>query len=302
MTALILDTRTTAATLRDQLKTDTADFTRRTGSPPSLVMVSVGEDRSIFDYIRVVTRSASAIGVRAYANLLPTDTTTAELKRHLAELNNNPNIDAISLQSPLPPHLNMSEVAHFLAPEKDVEGYHPANVGMLNYEDAPGYMSPPAAGAMKLLKLYSINPAGRNVVVVGRNPVIGRPLANMLTAANATVTLCHSKTQNLGMFLRQAEILVVAVQKPGLITGAMVRPGAVVLDFGINYVGDRVIGDVDFGSVSVAAGALTPMPGGTGPMTVVALLQNVLKAAEQHRPTPHAENYSAILGETIRIA
>lgn len=285
MPSIIMDTRTTAATLRGQVKNDVADFKQREGFTPSLVIVSVGEDAAIYDYIRVVTRNATQVGVRAYAHILPADIDPAELKEHLTGLNQDSRVHAISLQTPLPAHLNLREVATWLDPYKDVEGLHPLNAGYVT-EGMPLLAPPPALGAMKLLSLYNINPAGRLAVVVGRNAIIGKPIAAMLTAANATVIVCHRQTPYLGHFSRQADILVVGAQQPELINGEMIKPGAVVVDFGINYVGQagadgkrRVVGDVDFDTAQRIASAITPMPGGTGPLTVIALLQNTLKAA-----------------------
>lgn len=285
MPSIIMDTRTTAATMREQVKSDVAEFKEKSGVTPSLVIVSVGEDASIYDYIRVVTRNATQVGIRAYAHILPGDIDPAELKEHLTSLNQDRRIQAISLQTPLPAQLNLREVATWLDPYKDVEGLHPLNAGYVT-DGTPLLAPPPALGAMKLLSLYNINPSGRIAVVVGRNAIIGKPIAAMLTAADATVIVCHRQTPYLGHFTRQADLLVVGAQQPGLITGEMIKPGAVVIDFGINYAGQagtdgkrRVVGDVDFATAQRIASAITPMPGGTGPLTVIALLQNTLKAA-----------------------
>jgi methylenetetrahydrofolate dehydrogenase (NADP+) / methenyltetrahydrofolate cyclohydrolase len=284
MPGLILDTRSIAATMRDQLKTEAAALKGNLPTVPTLVIIGIGEDNSIYDYVRVVNRQAQMVGLKAVAHILPADTSYEEVAEHLNALNNDPKVQGISLQTPLPPHLDVSKVAELIDPDKDVEGLHPRNFGAIAME-SPRLVSPPALGAMKLLSLYSINPAGRFAVVVGRNPIIGKPLAALLTEANATVTICHSQTQHLSAFTRMADLLVVAVQRPHLITGEMIKPKAVVLDFGINYPprGGRqgiINGDVDFESVRNVASAITPMPGGTGPMTVIALLQNVIKAAK----------------------
>lgn len=277
-----MNTRTIAATMRDQIKKEIRDFRQNSGPIPSLVLLSVGEDPSIYDYIKVVIRQATQVGIRAYAQILPYDVTLDEIRQYIQELNQNPHIQAISLQSPLPKHLPMAEVAAFIQPEKDVEGLHPHNVGSA-FNGKTLLVSPPATSTLKLLSLYSIIPAGRHVVIVGRNLIIGKPLMTLLTAANATVTLCHSQTQNLINFTRQAEILIVAVQHPNFVSAEMVRPGAIVIDYGINYVNGQVVGDVNYEEVRRVAGAITPMPGGTGPLTVIALLQNVLQAAQlQH--------------------
>lgn len=279
MSGLIMNTRTIAATLREQVKRDVTDFKQKSGITPSLVLIGVGEDPTVYDYIKAVIRQAMQVGIRAYAQLLPPDISLAEMRQHLEEFNQNPAIQGISLQSPLPKHLPMSEVASFLRPEKDVEGLHPLNIGAV-FSGSPLLVSPPATSTMKLLSLYSIKPAGRHVVIIGRNLIIGKPLSILLTDANATVTVCHSQTQNLTAFTRQAEIVVVAVQQPNFLTPDMVRPGAVVIDYGINYVNGQIVGDVNYADVQRVEGAITPMPGGTGPLTVIALLQNVLQAAQ----------------------
>ncbi len=286
MPGLIMNTRTIAVALRQQLKSDVADFKQKYNYTPSLLIVSVGEDPAIYDYIRVVTRNAINIGIRAYAHILPADVSPAEMQEHLADLNQDKRVNAISLQTPLPAHLELHETASWLDPRKDVEGLHPLNAGYVT-EGKPLLAPPPALGAMKLLTLYNINPAGRIAVVVGRNAIIGKPIAAMLMAADATVTVCHRQTPQLAQFTRQADLLVVGAQQPGLISGEMIKPGAVVIDFGINYSGPTspdgsgkrgVVGDVDFEGAKRVAGAITPMPGGTGPLTVIALLQNTLKA------------------------
>lgn len=279
MSALIMNTRTIAATLREQVKKDIAEFKQKTGVTPGLVIVGVGEDPTIYDYIKAVIRQAMQVGIRAYAQLLPIDITLEEVRQHLEEFNQNPAIQAISLQAPLPKHLPMSEVGAIMRPEKDAEGLHPLNLGAA-LSGSPLLVSPPATSAMKLLSLYSIKPAGRHVVILGRNLIIGKPLSILLTAANATVTVCHSQTQGLTNFTRQAEIVVTAVQQPNFLTSDMVRSGAVVIDYGINYVNGQIVGDVNFNDVQRVAGAITPMPSGTGPITVIALLQNVLQAAK----------------------
>lgn len=287
MPGLILDTRTIAATMRDQLKSEAIAFKQDYNTTPTLVVLCVGDDTAIYDYIRVVTRQAHMIGLRALAHVLPTDISLEELASHIEELNHNPKIQGISLQTPLPKHLNALEVAELITPAKDVEGLHPHNAGHLSV-NGPRLVSPPALGAMKLLSLYSINPAGRFAVVVGRNPIIGKPVAALLTEADATVTICHRQTPHLSAFTRMADLLVVAAQTPNLITGEMLKPGAIVLDFGINYLrsnrqSSQIVGDVDFDSAFAVAGAITPMPGGTGPMTVICLLQNLLKTARQQQ-------------------
>jgi methylenetetrahydrofolate dehydrogenase (NADP+)/methenyltetrahydrofolate cyclohydrolase len=230
--------------------------------------------------MRIVAKQAPSVGISASSVLLAENIKPSELRRQIEQLNNDSNVHAISLQSPIPKHLDMEEISGYILPEKDVEGTHPLNQGKL-LMGKPTLVAPPALSVMKILNLYNINPAGRHVVVLGRTLFIGKPLQNLLSKADATVTICHSLTKNLSSHTRQAEILVTGVGKPGLITAEMVRPGAVVLDFGINYLGkgNKIVGDVDFEKVKQVAGAVTPMPGGTGPMTIISLFENVLKAA-----------------------
>ena len=193
MSSLVMQTRTIAATLREQLKAEVGDFKMNTEVTPGLVLVSASEDPAIYDYIKVVTRQCVQVGIRAYANILPPDISRGEMQQHIEELNHNPNINAISMQLPLPEQLPTAEVISFLKPEKDVEGLHALNVGSA-FNGQSMLVSPPAQSTMKLLSLYSIKPAGRHVVILGRNLIIGKPLVNLLTTANATVTLCHSQT------------------------------------------------------------------------------------------------------------
>jgi methylenetetrahydrofolate dehydrogenase (NADP+)/methenyltetrahydrofolate cyclohydrolase len=282
MPAVILETRVHANTLRDQLSLEVAKFKQKHNLTPGLVIVAIGEDTATYDYIKVVTRNAMRVGIKAYANLLPADISKEELIAHLQELSNRENIHAISLQTPLPKNISLTEAGNAINPLKDVEGLSPMNNGS-SYMGTPVLLPPPALGGMKLLSLYNINPAKRHAVIVGRNLIIGKPMNLLLTEANATVTVCHSQTANLAYFTRQADILVVATQQAGLINAEMIKPGAVVVDFGINYINGKVTGDVDFERVKQIAGAVTPMPGGTGPLTVISLLNNVLKAATLQR-------------------
>jgi methylenetetrahydrofolate dehydrogenase (NADP+) / methenyltetrahydrofolate cyclohydrolase len=280
MPAVIIDTRAIAGTLRQQIQQDATSFTRQYNQTPGLAIIGYAEDRSTIDIMRIVGKQAPEVGIRVVSHLVAGNIKAGEVRRLIEQLNNDPTVHAISLQSPFPKHLDFEEVSSFIAPEKDVEGTNPLNQGK-SFMGKTTLVAPPALGVMKILGLYNINPSGRHVVIVGRNLFIGKPLFNLMMKADATVSLCHSVTRNLASHTRQAEILVTCVGKPNLITPEMVRPGAVVLDFGINYLGKsgKVVGDVDFDKVSQVAGAITPMPGGTGPMTIISLYENVLKAA-----------------------
>ena len=304
MAGQVMNTRPIAATLRDQFKREVDAFKTRSGITPSVVIISIGQDSNIVDYIRVASRVAAQVGVRAYAHVLPVDITMAELKQHFAELNANPNLHAVALQTPLPPHLSVSDVAALIRPDKEVEGMSPLNVGAISGGNAR-FVPPPAQATMKLLSLYSISPAGKNVAIIGRSLAIGKPLATLLTDAHATVTVCHSRTSNLVAITCQADIVITAVQNPGLISADMVKRGSVVIDYGITFVGDKIVGDVRFEEVRQVVDALTPMPGGTGPLTVISLLQNTLKAATlAHAKTngTSANGSAASLNNTILVA
>lgn len=281
MAAVIMDSRAIAASLRQQLQQEVTVISRQYNQTPGLVIIGMSNDQGTIDMARIVGRVAPEIGVRATTQLIASNIKGSELRRQIEQLNQDPSIHGISIQLPLPKHLDVDEISSFIVPEKDVEGEHPINQGRLQM-GKPLMVAPPALAAMKLLSLYNINPAGRHVVVVGRNLMIGRPLSSLMTKADATITLCHSITRNLATHTRQAEILISAAGVPGLIKLEMVRPGAVVIDYGINYLGKaKIVGDVDFDKVQAVAGAITPMPGGTGPLTVICLFENLLKATRQ---------------------
>jgi methylenetetrahydrofolate dehydrogenase (NADP+)/methenyltetrahydrofolate cyclohydrolase len=278
---MIMETRSIASNLLQHLQQDVTAFSRQYNQTPGLVLLGFGEDQSTIDFVRILGRNAPRAGMRITTMLLASNVKLAELRRQIEFLNNDPTVHAIALQLPLPEHLDVEEVASLIKLEKDVEGLHPTHAGRL-LMGKPAMVAPPATSTLKLLDLYNINPAGRHVVIVGRSFEIGRPLHSLLTGANATVTLCHSATQNLQAHIRQAEILITAAGQPGLITAEMIRPGALIIDYGINYLNKaRLVGDVDFDNVVKVAGAITPMPGGIGPLTVICLLENVLKAAHQ---------------------
>ncbi len=279
MAAVVMDTRSIAASLRQQLQQEVMTFSRQYNQTPGLVILGMSDDQATIDFARIIGRVAPEVDIRATTQLFSSNIKASELRRLIEQLNQDPSVHGISIQLPLPKHLDVEEITSFVAPEKDVEGEHPLNQGRLQM-GKPEIVPPPALAAMKLLALYNINPAGRHTVVVGRNLMIGRPLSSLMTRADATITLCHSVTRNLAAHTRQAEILISAAGVAGLIKPEMVRPGAVVIDYGINYLSKaKVVGDVEFEKVQAVAGAITPMPGGTGPLTIICLFENVLKAA-----------------------
>lgn len=244
-----------------------------------MAVVLVGDDPASEIYVRNKEKAARDIGLDSCTIRLPHDTSLEELLHRIEELNMDPAIHGILVQAPVPRQIDFEKVVEAIRPEKDVDGFHPLNLGRL----ARGVMTRVACtprGVMHMIRSSGFELRGRHAVVVGRSTIVGRPMALLLLAADATVTVCHRWTPDLESHVRQADVLVVAVGKPGLITAGMVKPGALVVDVGINRVGGRVVGDVDFEGVREVAGWLTPVPGGVGPMTVAMLLANTVEAAE----------------------
>ncbi len=283
MSATILDSRFIASQKRDELTTQIAAFTAQNGFAPSLVMLCVGDDPATYDYIRIVTSQARRVGIRAVAHVLSEKLSHDEIVEHIETLNADPKIHAIALQTPLPPHLTLAEVSSTIHPDKDVEGYHPLNAGYVR-RGSPRLIPTPALGALQLLDAYQIDPSGMQAVVVGRNAIIGKPLAALLMDVDASVMVAHRGTPNLPALIGQADLLVLGASIEGGIPTRALKPGVTILDFGINYVADgeedTIVGNINFEEAVQIAGAITPMPGGTGPMTTISLLQNTLKAAQ----------------------
>ena len=255
------------------------------GRKPGLAVLMVGDNPASAAYVRNKERACEKGGIASFGRNFPKETSQAELEAVIEELNQDEEVDGILVQLPLPDHLDSVKLLNKIHPDKDADGLHPANLGRLLRGEL-GLRSCTPAGVMRLLQEYQINPEGKKAVVMGRSILVGKPLALMLLEANATVTIAHSRTPDLPNLTREADILVAAVGKPGLITADMVKPGAVVIDVGINRQVDeatgksRLVGDVDFASVAEIAGYITPVPGGVGPMTVAMLLQNTVLSAE----------------------
>lgn len=280
MTALILEGRALAKTLREELRGAVHTFTDSTGVVPTVTVVRVEGDPSSERYLRTIRKSCEDLGLRFNERLLRAETTQAELERTVREVNLDPQTHGVLLHLPLPAHFNATDAIAQIDPLKDVDGVHPFNAGLLAQE-RPRFVPNTPAGGMELLHRYSLPIEGKRATVIGRSVVVGKPMALMLMAADATVTICHLKTQDLAAAVRDAEILVCAAGEPGLVTGDMLTPGVVIVDFGINVLEDgRVVGDVDYNSAVEVAGAITPVPGGTGPVTNMMLLRNVLRAAQ----------------------
>ncbi len=275
----VIDGRLVAAALRDSVAARTAALAYR----PGLVVVLVGEDPASGVYVRNKDRAATAAGIAARTLRLPATTREADLLAAIAGLNADADVDGILVQLPLPPQIRARAVIEAIDPAKDVDGFHPVNVGRLHDGTATLVPCTPL-GVMKLLAHVGVSLRGARAVVLGRSAIVGKPVAALLTAADATVTLAHSRTSDLPAECRRAEVLVAAVGRVELVRGDWIRPGAVVIDVGINRLADgRLVGDVAYDEAAAVAGAITPVPGGVGPMTIACLLENTVRAAEARR-------------------
>jgi methylenetetrahydrofolate dehydrogenase (NADP+)/methenyltetrahydrofolate cyclohydrolase len=282
MSAQIIDGKEAAKQIRQQIKAEVDRLVRERGLRPGLSVILVGEDPASQAYVNNKEKDCERVGFHSEFHRLPENTRMEDLKALIRRLNENPAIHGILVQHPMPPHLDESEVFETISPKKDVDGFNLLNVGLLTTGGkclAPG--TPKAI--IWLLKNAGVEIAGRHAVVVGRSNIVGKPMASLLLRENATVTVCHSKTRDLAAFTRQADILVAAIGKPEFITGSMVKPGAAVIDVGINRNAEgQMVGDVEFTSAAEVAGWITPVPGGVGPMTRAMMLQNTLEAAKLH--------------------
>ena len=267
-----------ATEIRASVEADVAAFLAEYGYRPGLAVVIVGKDAPSTVYLGQILRSCARVGIEGRLVEIEGRVSAGRLRRQIAELNEDPLVSGIIVQMPLPPGLPLATVIDTLDPAKDVDGIHPRNAGLmiLGYE---GFLPTTAHAAVEILRRSGIALDGRNAVVVGRSNVVGKPAAALLLRENATVTICHSHTRDLPRHVRAAEIVVVAAGQPGLITGEMLRRGAVVVDVGINVVEGGIVGDVDFESASRVASAITPVPGGVGPVTNALLLTHVMRAA-----------------------
>jgi methylenetetrahydrofolate dehydrogenase (NADP+)/methenyltetrahydrofolate cyclohydrolase len=248
------------------------------GLRPQLATVIVGNDPASRMYVRMKHRACEQVGIGSVGKELAGDASTEQVLQAVAQLNNDAGIDGILVQLPLPEQVDSDRIIAAVHPKKDVDGFHPFNLGLL-FSARPRFVPCTPQGIMTLLAEYRIEPAGTRAVVVGRSIDVGRPMSALFTNADATVTLCHSRTKNLAEEIRRADILVSATGKAHFITGEMVKPGAVVIDVGINQLNGRLVGDVDFAAVKDIASAITPVPGGVGPMTIATLMENTYRAA-----------------------
>ncbi|MFN2565003.1 MAG: bifunctional methylenetetrahydrofolate dehydrogenase/methenyltetrahydrofolate cyclohydrolase FolD [Gemmatimonadaceae bacterium] len=293
--ARLLDGAAVARRVRAQVAAEVAALARR-GATPGLSVVLVGDDPASAVYVAAKEKACAEVGIRSATRKLPAATSQGELLAVVERLNQDSQVHGILVQMPLPRHLDAEAVVHRVHPEKDVDGFHPVNLGKLLAGSTDGFAPCTPAGIQLLLREYGVETRGAECVIVGRSNIVGKPLAALLMqsapSADATVTVCHSRTRDLTAHTRRADILIVAVGRPRMVTGAMVKPGAVVVDVGMNRVPDRgarvgarLVGDVDFEAVSRVASLITPVPGGVGPMTIAMLLTNTVRAASRAVPT-----------------
>jgi methylenetetrahydrofolate dehydrogenase (NADP+)/methenyltetrahydrofolate cyclohydrolase len=292
MTARTLDGKALAGRIEESLRDEVATFSRMAGRVPRLVVVLVGEMAASASYVKSKASAAARVGIEADVVRVPATADTealVELVGALARDEQGP-ADGILVQLPLPGHVDTQRVLDAVPADRDVDGFHPENAGLLS-QGRPRFVPCTAAGVQRMLIDAGVETAGKHAVIIGRSDIVGKPLALLLASrgsgGDATVTICHSRSENLAAICRQADILVAAVGKPGLVTADMVKPGAAVIDVGINRIADpaakggsRLVGDVDFAPVAEVAGAISPVPGGVGPLTVAMLLANTLLAAE----------------------
>ncbi len=291
--ARILNGKALAAKIQQDLRDRVQALQPQIGRPPGLAVLMVGDNPASAAYVRNKERSCETVGITSFGQHLPADASFATLSGIIQDLNQDERVDGILVQLPLPSGLDSVALLHQIAPEKDADGLHPVNLGHLVRGEA-GLRSCTPAGVMRLLEEYDIDPAGKTAVVIGRSILVGKPLALMLLDANATVTIAHSRTPDLAAVARSADILIPAVGRPGLVTADRVKPGAVVVDVGINRVDlpegkSRLVGDVDYDGVAAIASYITPVPGGVGPMTVAMLLHNTVWSYCQ-RCSPSAQD------------
>jgi methylenetetrahydrofolate dehydrogenase (NADP+)/methenyltetrahydrofolate cyclohydrolase len=278
--ATVIDGKAVAASVRERVRAEVEDLTSEIGRPPGLATVLVGDDAASAIYVRRKHEAAEEAGIRNFDHKPDGSISQAELLDLVTELNDSDEVDGILVQLPLPDQIDTDAIVNSIDPAKDVDGLTPTSAGLLARGE-PGLVPATPQGVMELISSVGVDPSGKEAVIVGRSNLVGRPLFSLLLGANATVTVCHSRTRDLGEVCRRAEILVAAAGHPRLVTGDMVRPGATVIDVGTNRTDDGLVGDVDFDVAREVAGAITPVPGGVGPMTIAMLLVNTVSAARR---------------------
>jgi 5,10-methylene-tetrahydrofolate dehydrogenase/methenyl tetrahydrofolate cyclohydrolase len=288
MSARIIDGKQVAAKVQEEVRLAVARMKEEKDYVPGLATVIVGENPASATYVRMKQRMCEDLGIRSIGHKLAEDTSQPELEALVKSLNANPEVDGILVQLPLPGHIDEEAILTSIDLEKDVDGFHPVNIGRLAMKGRdPLFIPCTPAGCMRLLEEAGVKISGAEAVILGRSNIVGLPMAMLLQKANATVTICHSRTRDLAAHLRRADIVVAAIGRAEMVTGDMLQPGATVIDVGINRKDDdtrksgfRLVGDVDFDSAVEVAGAITPVPGGVGPMTIAMLMQNTLRAAQ----------------------
>lgn len=279
----IIDGKSIAAQIRAELKDEVAAFHQQTQITPHLAAVLVGEDPASAVYVRMKRKACEQAGMASSLHTPAADTTTEELLALVESLNADENVHGILVQLPLPDQIDEKRILDAVVAAKDVDAFHPENVGLI-VQGRPRFLPCTPHGVQELLRRSGVEVAGSHAVVIGRSEIVGKPMANILIqkgeAANATVTVCHSRTRNLAQIVRSADIVIAAIGQPEFVTADMIKPGAVVIDVGVNRVGKKLVGDVDFEGVSRVASKITPVPGGVGPMTIAMVLQNTFAAAK----------------------
>jgi len=287
MTATVLSGRDLAKAIQEEISTEVAQFKARHGFAPTIAVLRAGEDQASVSYAKAIEKAFGGRGMGFVLHTLPDTATQEEIVALVAGCNADKDIHGIMVQEPLPRGIDEAIVKEALSPYKDVDGVHPVNAGRLSQVApvgrppmvGPFFVPATPAGGLEILKRYKVELKGKHAVVVGRSNIVGKPMAMLLLRENATVTICHSATPNLAAVCRSADIICAAVGRAKMITGEWIKPGAVVVDFGVNFVDGQMCGDVDFATVQEVAGMVTPVPGGTGPMTNVMLMRNVIEAA-----------------------
>jgi len=281
MTAALIDGNLLSKKLRGEIRERAAKITSAKGKPPGLAVILVGENPASQVYVSSKVKACGEVGFHSVLERYPANLAEADLLKRIDTLNNDPTINGILVQLPLPDHIDSQKVLEAIAPEKDVDGFHISNAGALMV-GSPEFIPCTPYGCIKMLESIQYPLKGAQAVVVGASNIVGKPMAMLLLMAGATITVCNSKTRNLSRYTKDADIVVVATGRPKMVTGDMIKPGAVVIDVGINRLPDgKLCGDVDFESVKQVASHITPVPGGVGPMTITMLLMNTLEAAER---------------------
>ncbi len=289
MSGALIDGKAIAATIRGEIRAAVSNMKETYGKVPGLATVLVGARKDSETYVRMKKRACAEVGIESFAHELPADVSEDELLRVVAGLNNDPRVHGILVQLPLPAHIDDETILGAISLEKDVDGFHPLNIGRLSMKRRdPLFVPCTPRGCIELLDRSAIEIEGRHAVVLGRSNIVGLPVAMLLLHRNATVSICHSRTVDLPALVRQADILIAAVGRPEMVKGDWIKPGAAVIDVGVNAIDDpadprgyRLVGDVDFNAAKQVAGAITPVPGGVGPMTIAMLLQNTSDAAQR---------------------